>query len=405
MIPRLVCYILFPFFTFLESLRNLSAKGAPLIFILFYGLYGYCQDFSLYTSDIYRVGWWFVEFETTNVIQAYKEGAFTDVYFWLLISIIRPLTSNPKIFMCVASMIYGFLTYKCLIQIYKLSKFPRKIPFYILVLVFMANISLVHMTGLRFFTAGLLYCWCINSYLLYNKKSVLFISLLTVLIHFGMIPIVFATSIYLISKKFWGYRILRFALVLSFLISFIPTYELFGNLGIENAIENNAIKGKINSYTSGPDQYSSSENLSTYRQANNIFTKFFKKVNIIGSFIILILLLKAKRLPDKIRSANLFKFTLFLFSVSFLSVSLFGGGDRFIHISWVFLLIYLSLYLSEHYTKFYKKLVQSLILVHFYSISFLFFNAPRLVSPEIWLFNLPYLIWEGLDFKMPYFFG
>lgn len=323
---------------------------------------------------------------------------------WLLIAIIRPITNNPKIFMCLAGAIYGFLTYKCILPVYEIWGKKRNFYFYLLIFVLISNISLVQLTGLRFFTAALLYCYCILTYLRKKRLIYLIFSIATLLIHFGFIPIIIATFAYFLGAKrlFYKPALAGCILTASFIISFLPLRSLSNQyLSSSNLIENQAISGKFSSYTN-EEAEAVDQNVSLYRQANDLFTEVFYVINRIGAYILMMVLIfktNTDRLPDLFR--KLFYFSIFLFVVAFIAVSAIGSGQRLLKIAWYFFLIYFAFYLYIKPTRQNKFFAKSLIFYNFYSISFLFFNAPRLADSFIWYMNLPVLIIDGFDFEMP----
>ena len=398
-----ILFLIVPFIAFLYSIKNLEKKEYAIVFVLFYGLFGYCQDFSLTTSDIHRLGGLYVGTKDMDILQLYLSGGLTDIYLMGTTILMRQFTANPKIFFALLGLIFGFLTYMCAKPIYKYWEGKKNYAFYIVIFVFLSNISLVHFTGLRFFTAGLFFCACLIRYIIYQRKRYLFLTPLTILIHFGFLPVVGAVLLYFFFLKcfFKKQPLMKKILILSFILSFIPLKSVTS--GVVSEMDGSAIQGKFASYTKDDQNNGKQENASLYREANDLFTTVCGYIRRIGAFFFLLALLKedlsSRKYPGFFN--RLFSFTIFIFSLSFVSSAAISDGSRLVSIAWVFALFMFSIYLSRNLTHKWIKWDKTLIFINFYSIAFLFINAPRLVTPLIWIMNVPFIIYSGIDFKMP----
>ena len=161
--PLLLLFV-WPFLAFLISVRKLDQKVWQIVFVLFCGLFGYCQDFSLTTSDCYRIALQFQSFDMEDIFRRYAEGQSPDLYMNLLYSLLRALTSNPKVLFAVVGLIFGYLYCQCISIVYIHLKCRNK-WFWIIALSLLCNISLIEIMGGRFYTGALLfvlsaYKWC-----------------------------------------------------------------------------------------------------------------------------------------------------------------------------------------------------------------------------------------------------
>lgn len=399
----LILFLIVPFFAFLYSIKNLEKKEYALVFVLFYGLFGYCQDFSLVTSDIYRHGWEYVNGKDKDIIQIYLEGEALDIYLAGATLLARPFTNNPKVFFALMGLVFGFLTYLCAVPLYKYWNGKKNYAFYIIIFIFLSNISLVHFTGIRFYTGGLFLCACLIRYLIYKRKKYLYLTPLAILVHFGLLPVVGVILIYFIFFKgiFGKEAFMKKILILSFILSFMPLKSL--TAGVVSDMESNAIQGKFAGYSQDRQKDTNGAKDSIYREANNLFTNVCTYINRIGALFFLLALLRGKLngpiYPDFFK--RLISFTFFIFSLAFVSSAAINSGSRMMNIAWVFGLLLFSIYLSRNFSTKWIKWDRRLILINIYSISFLFINAPRLVTPLIWIMNVPFIIYSGMDFKMP----
>jgi len=401
---KILLFILYPLLGFLNSLRELRGRSAAIVFVSFYALFGYCQDFLLETADIYRIGCWFETFKARDIISSFQSGGSTDVYMWLVMSYVKLFSNNPKVCMAVFGMVFGYLSYLCIRPVYELWTGKKTMSFYLCVLLGLSNISLIHMTGIRFFTAAALFTAIMIQVVMKKRNKWIIATLLTPFIHFGFIPIVLMVFIYqfILRKYFWSrLRLMKVVVVISFIISFIPLRGLTNTFFSEyQLIENSAINGKFKGYSSTDKTSIESEDAHTlYRQANNIFTYTFKFLRNIGLLYFILSIFKRREYRDEIEYNMLMYIAIFSI-FSFLANSLISNGGRLFAMPLAFVFIYIAKVFNEN-RGYFRRMTKRLIFFNFYSIAFLFFNAPRLVTPFFWFLPLPSLIIDGWEFRIP----
>lgn len=403
----IVLFLFIPFMAFIYCLKDLDDRKMAVVFILFYGLFGYCQHFELKTADIYRKAISFELFDITrSVVTEYQEGASPDIYNLLMITIVRPFTSNPKVFVCALGLVFGLLCYNFYKYIYKNWTYPKRGFFYILVLLALSSISLVDFTGIRNATAGMLFLCSVYRYIYYGKKKWIIGILLSPLIHFQMWSYIIIFAIYLLTPIFvsrWD-RFFKLALVAAFALSLINMSGMANDMLQDNIddISNAAIARKFDSYTDG-ETSAPADDESLYRTANRTFFNIFSYINRLGIVIVMWLLMpytKTDSFGETERKLYLFLLISSVFCLSFYAIS-YHLGSRMSCIWWELLFVFFARFYSINPNLPVKKLIYLMVFANFAKISFLFVNAPRLVEPTFWLLPTPISIINGLDFYIP----
>ncbi len=403
----LLIFIFFPFLAFLFCLKDLRKRQNALIFIAFYALFGYANHFGLATADISRIAYIFQfydrYFDPNNFLDPFLRGYSADVYKNIIMSIVWHFTDNPKVFCAVMALVYGILSYAVYVKVYELWGRKYDKFFYIYILICLSNISLVHLTGLRFFTGALLYILSVYNFIMGDKKWIIGI-FLAPFCHFALWVALFGFVIYLLGRTLLARKHLCRILVLTCLaFSFVNLGGISKKYLNQMDVENQAVNIKARAYMK-EDEYlrrSSASEQSAYRQANQMFTSFFEIVCRVGLAIVLLKLLsKQNKLVQSSKMRKFFAFCFLFSCMSILAVGINAEIKRFICVSWCFVLLYIA-YICGCNLKFNIKRYEGLILCsNFYWICYLFINAPRLVDVSLWFLPVPYIILDGIGYRI-----
>lgn len=394
----LIFFISLPVLGFVFSLSDLRKPLNGIVFILFYTLYGYCQHFSLETADVARIGWDFQISSSADAIRSFDQGKAADLYRNFLFSILLPFTNNPKIFWAVVGLIYGTLSYFINLRIYQFWPHKRDFTFYLLVFVSLCNISLIHLTGLRFFTGAQLIILGSLLYCQGKKWGFLFV-ILAPAVHFTLISATVAFILWLAIKRIlYSKTFINWLLTLSFVVSFVN----LGGLALQQfndlEVDNQMINTKFNAYTNPTSNIR--EVKSTYRKANDLFTKTFQVISRTGLLVFLLILNNYPRIKSTRRQNLLFTLVVVFAALSFIGTSMTDVFSRFVCLAWgIFFVLFAMLYHTNPNFRF-NKWVPWFAVVNFYYIAYLIINAPRLVTPDIWFMPLPIVIYDGLGFRI-----
>ena len=101
---HLIFYIISPFLTFLYSCFDLRKRTAQIVFVLFFGLFGYCHTFEDSRADSFRKYESFSNYaaeEYGDIYDNFRAGEEKDIYEDLLFSTLKLFTDNPHIMMMV----------------------------------------------------------------------------------------------------------------------------------------------------------------------------------------------------------------------------------------------------------------------------------------------------------------
>lgn len=402
-------FIIFPFLAFLMSLRDLNKRGNALVFILFCGLFGYCQHFQLETADSFRIG---LRFEDGNlwrdIIQDYYvEGQMPDLYIHLTRYLIRPFTANPKVYFGILGLIFGVLCYNFYKFVYRNWTGPKQGLFFALILLVMTSVSLMDFVGVRTATATMLFLGSAYKYIYCNKKIWIIGVLLSPLVHFYMWSVVILFLLYILTPmivtKFSAF--FKIALVVAFSLSLIDVSGKFSEFFEENEddVVNESIATKAENYTSGAE--GSAINLrdnSLYSRGNWLFFTTYRYINRFGLLILMWFLINyaQKRMFDK-PERRMYLFLLVISIPIILSFSINPIlGERIIKNWWMmFFVLFARLYSLDSAIPA-KRLIGLMLFFNFNYILWVFYNIPRVVELSFWVYPVPFSIIKGLNFSI-----
>ena len=406
----LAIFIISPLIAFLLCLRNLDNKTNAAIFILFYGLYGFCQHFQLETADIHRIGLSFQNFDISkDAIAMYQEGEKADLYLMLVFSLLRPITANPKVFGGFIGLIFGFLCCKYYQQLYRNWVYVKRGLFFILVLLVLSDISLVTFTGVRYAPAAMLFLNSVYRYIYSGNKAWIVGVMCAPLIHFALWACVIVFALYLLLPMFaskWS-TLFKVVLIAAFCVSFI---DLSGHIHFmaEDSMDeayNAAINRKAMAYTGGGGGGKGNllyGDVSLYRQANSMFFTVFKYIRRVGILVMMWMLVKYADSHAMTRVDRKMYMLLFVFAVSvmiFESIS-YDLGWRSTRIWWELMIVYFARLCSLDRKIPVRGWLFFMLFVNFVDVADLFFNVSRLVEYGFWWRPMPFSILNGVGFQI-----
>lgn len=223
-------FILWPFGTFIYSLRCLQSKSSRWIFFLTCMAFGLCIECKNDTFDMSRITDIFYSYQNMDFrglknifVDFYNGYGERDLYESVLSWSVNQISSNHHLFWMVASMVYAFFYIKSLCFILDDKRFYSCLTGLIVVAMFTLPETIFTVTGLRFWTAGWLAILCTLNIIINRDYKYYIIILLTPFIHVTYWIYVFLLFIFEIVKKY-NARVF----VLIYLFSF-----LFSELSIE----------------------------------------------------------------------------------------------------------------------------------------------------------------------------
>jgi hypothetical protein len=411
----LLFFLVNPLIGFINAMKNLDRRLNGLVFIMFYALFGYAISFNLITADSYRIAARFCsqDFDFRMVWALYKEGRLTDVYLLFMYGVIQLFTRNPKVLYGILGAVMGAFSYMSIKQVFLIWRGGRNKYFYILVFFFFLAISFFNVNGIRFWTATSWFSYFAIRYLYFDKKRAIIGVLVTPLIHFGYFIgvvgiLIFAIIHKLVKNTSFYYLIMILAFGVNLLTPQSALDDIMGAEGDADEFTSSvAINRKANNYRKTTENIEKKEasraakSQSLYRQANYAFTTTFDYVNKFGMMVMLTALYRRRKkiIQDKTQQRFL-HYVMFSFALGFIATLLIGSGGRFIRLANMMYVFWLLTVFRSNATinPIWKRYVKLLFLFNFYALSFLFFNAPRLVTPLFWFAPPVFTIIDGIGF-------
>lgn len=387
---RLIYFIFSPFLTFLYSCSDLQKRVAQTVFVLFFGLFGYCHTFEDTRADSYRKYESYTGYAAEDYLDIYNDfhaGERKDIYESVLFSTLKMFTDNPHIMMMFVGLIGGFL-YMLVVKRFLMDKrmsYTLPIAILLMFMVIESNISV--MGGIRNFTAFPLFMYSLIRMMIDNRKIWVIGLLLTPLIHFGYL---FATVAALII---WFVKIpngiLHYVALLICVASiFLDTSSYAGALDIVmGSIDNEAIENRVADYGEEDTDIHFNQSLTTQLVRIN---------NQIGALFIVALLIYIRRnrkiLLNNTYINRIYSIFLFFTVISYSLISFSVVGQRFVYIAMVLLYMLLLNIYQNNPTSAISKFIYSMPFVFIIHILWTLYNCYCNTGLGIYFLPLPVLV-------------
>lgn len=387
---RFVFYILSPFLTFLYSCTDLQKRSAQIVFVLFFGLFGYCHTFTDIRADSFRKYESFTSYAAEDIEDIYKDfqdGERKDVYESILFSMLKKVTDDPHIMMMVVGLFGGFfymLVVKRFLQDKHIS-YTWPIAILLAFVVIESNIPL--MGGIRNFSAFPLFIYSVIRVIIDHRNIWLIGLLLTPLIHFGYIVATIAALIIWVFKIPNG--ILHYLAVFVCIASlFLDTSSYAGALDIfMGTMDNEAIADRINNYGEEDTDIHFNKSLTTQLVRIN---------NQIGACFIVALLIYIRRNKDHIITSQyiqrIYKTLLFFIIISYALISFSVVGQRFVYIAMVLLYFLLLNIYQNNTTSSIRGFIYAMPFVFSIHIMWTIYNCYCNTGYDLYYMPLPILM-------------
>ncbi len=234
----------------MAAIRRFHVKPYRNIILLFIVYFGFTMVMSP-GMDGYQHAQQFMQIGSRSVgflgeaFQKYLTlEEYNDIYIYITSFFISRITLDPRWFFAFNALVFGWLYLKTLGYIYdefdrtKISS--RAFLFFFICVVL---ISVNHIHFVRFWIAAWLFIYCTYLYLVKGKRTVLLLSMLSVLIHFSF----FLPVLLLLIYSLIGRNPLMIFIYLVLVVSFTGIY--FDNLLSLASSAGGGIAGKVEGYT------------------------------------------------------------------------------------------------------------------------------------------------------------
>ena len=248
---HLIFYILSPFLTFLYSCFDLRKRSAQIVFVLFFGLFGYCHSFEDTRADSYRKAQSFTNYaarDYEDIYDDFRAGEQKDIYEDVLYSTVKSFTTDPHIMMMIVGLFAGVFYMLLARRFLEDRHLAYAWPIAILVIMFIFSLNIPQLGGIRTFTAFPIFTYSLIKLIFDGKRAWIVGILIAPLIHFGYI---IATIVAIVA---WLVRIpntlLHYVAIFICLASiFLDTSSYAGALDmVLGSVDNDAIESRLTSY-------------------------------------------------------------------------------------------------------------------------------------------------------------
>lgn len=386
----LVFYILLPFAAFIYSCTDLKRWYNQVIFVLFFGLFGYCHTFEDIRADSYRKYESFNNYsakEYDEIYSDFKSGESKDIYEDLLFSTVKKFSDDPHIMMMVVGLIGGFF-YMLVVRRFLQDKRMRyTLPIVILLAFMIMESNIPLMGGIRNFTAFPLFMYSMIRILIDDKKIWFIGLMLTPLIHFGYI-IAVATTLIVWLVKIPNFILHYLAIIVCVSSLFLDTSSYYGVVSIfTQGVDNEAIEDRVADYGAADTEEHFNKSLTTQLVRIN---------NKIAACFIVLLLLYIRRNRNRLELSSydnkIYKILLFFIIMSFSLISFSVVGQRFVYIAMVLLYLYLLNVYQKNEDSAITWFIYLMPLVFIIHIAWTIFNCYCNVGIDILYYPLPGLL-------------
>lgn len=387
---HLIFNILHPFLTFIYSCIDLRKRSAQIVFVLFFGLFGYCHTFEDTRSDGYRKYISFTNYAAKDYIDIYEDfrsGESKDVYEDILFSTIKKFSDDPHIMMMVVGLFGGFF-YMLVVKRFLEDKHVRYTwPIVILLAFIVMESNIPLMGGIRNFSAFPLFMYSLIKVLIDNRRIWLIGILISPLIHFGYIIAAIATIIIWIIRIPNGIlHYLSIAICISSL--FLNTSSYAGMLDIFiGTVENEAINDRVNKYGEEETEIHFNKSLTT---------RLVRINNQVGACFIVALLIYIRRNKDRFIATpyiqRIYNILLYFIVISYALISFSVVGQRFVYIAMVLLyFLMLNIYQNNQNSAI-KTFIYLMPFVFSIHIMWTLYNCYYNTGIDIYIYPLPILL-------------
>lgn len=207
-----IFFFLFPFIAFITAIRRYRAPWARNVswaFIVFFGFtLGLSKELSSgeETADITRYSsemkvYNKMNLSFTDIVKLYEDNDDFDILRLTLAIVISRFTDSEQILFAVYGLIFGFFFSRNLWYLFDGIKNKLKSSTIILLSVFFLINPFWNINGFRFWTAVHIYVYGLLPFLMEGKKNKLWVSALSIFVHFSFMLPLGILGIYLILKN------------------------------------------------------------------------------------------------------------------------------------------------------------------------------------------------------------
>ena len=387
---HLIFYILSPFLTFLYSCFDLRKRSAQIVFVLFFGLFGYCHSFEDTRADSYRKAQSFTNYaarDYEDIYDDFRAGEQKDIYEDVLYSTVKSFTTDPHIMMMIVGLFAGVFYMLLARRFLEDRHLAYTWPIAILVIMFIFSLNIPQLGGIRTFTAFPIFTYSLIKLIFDGKRAWIVGILIAPLIHFGYI---IATIVAIVA---WLVRIpntlLHYVAIFICLASiFLDTSSYAGALDmVLGSVDNDAIESRLTSY--GDED--------TDMEFNKSLTTRLIRLNNQASAIFLVLLLiylhrNWSSFRTTLYTERLYNVLLIFIIASYALISYSVVGQRFVYIALVLLYMFMLNLYQDNKESSVRRFIALMPIVFSMHIMWIVYNCYCNTGLDIYYQPLPLLL-------------
>ena len=313
-------FFIVPLFSFLYAVKNFKNPNLRVIIVLFGALFGLTfipipnSDSTRYATTIENLINYDLQAYLDDVLNiASGNTQFPDIYAFTMFFITTSVTNSPKFFFMLVGLVYFWVLIKLVSSFYNPTHNFFRTPYaiFFLAIVFTLNFS-AGINGVRWPLGLIVFLYGAYNLFLTNKIKFLLIASLSVLIHFSLSLAVGGLFLFYFIPYIRSVKFLLIFGLITFTASTIFSAFIFSNAELFGDVFTN----KLDGYTA--DGYIER------RSGNESGWNFYLPIVRFGNyyFALFVLLLMAfiqKKFNTNTLSKNLYAFTLFMSSFSFVA--------------------------------------------------------------------------------------
>lgn len=391
---HLIFYIISPFLTFLYSCFDLRKRTVQIVFVLFFGLFGYCHTFEDSRADSFRKYESFSNYaaeEYGDIYDNFRAGEEKDIYEDLLFSTLKLFTDNPHIMMMVVGLVAGIFYMLVTKRFLEDRVMEYTWPIAILVIMFIFNLNIPQLGGIRSFTAFPIFTYSLIRLIFDDKRAAIIGILIAPLIHFGYI---LAAMVAIVA---WLMRIPStlmhyIAIFTCFVSIFLDTSSYAGALDfVLGSVGNEAIESRIANYGSAETDMAFNMSLTT---------RLIRLNNQISAIFLIALMVYLRRNWSQLHTSpytsKLYNVLLLFIIVSYALISYSVVGQRFVYIAMVLLYMFMLNLYQENRNATVKTFIYMMPIVCSLHIMWVIYNCYCNTGLDIYYQPLPILMLKYL---------
>lgn len=387
---HLIFYILSPFLTFLYSCFDLRKRSAQIVFVLFFGLFGYCHSFEDTRADSYRKAQSFTNYaarDYEDIYDDFRAGEQKDIYEDVLYSTVKSFTTDPHIMMMIVGLIAGVFYMLLARRFLEDRHLAYAWPIAILVIMFIFSLNIPQLGGIRTFTAFPIFTYSLIKLIFDGKRAWIVGILIAPLIHFGYI---IATIVAIVA---WLVRIpntlLHYVAIFICLASiFLDTSSYAGALDmVLGSVDNDAIESRLTSYGDEDTDIEFNKSLTT---------RLIRLNNQASAIFLVLLLIYLHRNWSSFRTTlyteRLYNVLLIFIIASYALISYSVVGQRFVYIALVLLYMFMLNLYQDNQGSSVRRFIALMPIVFSMHIMWIVYNCYCNTGLDIYYQPLPLLL-------------